>query len=819
MNSHHVQFASILLQCRLEGEEDEGEKGTKLLRQNDAPVDVDALDDAQANNAAGLDLLTIIPQFTQPRNNAPRERLTVINPVTMLPDHACKGCINGLYRVYALELGVRDVFATEDIEDHDDDDDEEGGFGFDAGEHQSPILECIEGDARRKGGRVRFHDDTKGSPQAMSTSEFDANSNSYGVKSQLLCKHLKVRVYRPQRCDWGCPLGITLFYLTVYMGDRTFLSGEMEVDQKALGLDIAVQNASGSSGDRVVLLIAVEMSGPACQLSSASSVSASLRGCMTKLLDFLNLNGKMSKRGNGSNSLTSQMRQQDQQQALASQANHHMALLATLVDNSGGLLQDDDDMNLRCTTMLSAEKSASCPSGNRGGSGAIRKKLFTFSLSKGRSVEVLVSPDNVSRQIIEGATNADIIQETAQRLELLSIIEDEMLLPKYSHAPVVGGGRNLSFFARFPWRSYVGGFGVMGAFSLTGRYGRPPAILDLSSFEYCPSSRRRQASVTTASMSLIDSDEFSMMTGGDETSSSTVVSRYTTSLACTSSLVPTLSKSRRDFLSSGSIETSRSRFFQQKKRDKTTMAQQATLRPLLQTIYDPFRIDDNFKDYEADDKNLSDDHIGASACISTDEIAISSNNHTTSEGIVLSQTATRSKSAAMTLSEQGLTAFEPARYLDVGIASEDDVEMHASIGHAGNLDGSIASNKEYTRYLDVGLALNEDLTCEYYNSKLSSLFVDGTVQVSVKTTYKQEPSPHQRRQATPFTLIFMDHSGHIKALQENKKFVRHIMQGSISTREFAYHISVPREEEYFPVLRYKCGTALCPVPIVSLTHS
>ena len=799
MNSLHVQFASILLQCRLEGEEDEGEKGTKLLRQNDAPVDVDALDDAQANNAVGLDSLTMIPQFTQPRNNAPRERLTVINPVTMLPDHACKGCINGLYRVAALELGVRDVFATEDIEDHDDD--EEGGFGFDAGEHQSPIhIECIEGDARRKGGRVRFHDDTKGSPQAMSTSEFDANSNSYGVKSQLLCKHLKVRVYRPQRCDLGCPLGITLFYLTVYMGDRTFLSGEMEVDQKALGLDIAVQNASESSGDRVVLLIAVEMSGPACQLSSASSVSASLRGCMTKLLDFLNLNGKMSKRGNGS------------------KANHHMALLTTLVDNSGGLLQDDDNMNLRSTTMLSAEisvESASCPSGNRGGSGAIRKKLFTFSLSKGRSVEVQVSSDNVSRQIIEGAnyheggmfyaTNADIIQETAQRLELLSIIEDEMLLPKYSHAPVVGGGRNLSFFARFPWRSYVGGFGVMGAFSVTRRYGRPPAILDLSSFEYCPSSRRRQASVTTASMSLIDSDEFSMMTGGDETSSSTVVSRYTTSLACTSSLVPTLSKSRRDFLSSGSIETSRSRFLQRKKRDKTTMAQQATLRPLLQTIYDPFRIDDNFKDYEADNKNLSDDHIGASACISTDEIAISSNNHTTSEGIVLSQTA---------------TAFEPSRHLDVGIASEDDVEMRASIGHAGYLDGSIASNEEYTRYLDVGLALNEDLTCEYYNSKLSSLFVDGTVQVSVKTTYKQEPSPHQRQQpATPFTLIFMDHSGHIKALQENKKFVRHIIQGSISTREFAYHISVPREEEYFPVLRYKCGTALCPVPIVSLTHS
>lgn len=250
------------------------------------------------------------------------------------------------------------------------------------------------------------------------------------------------------------------------------------------------------------------------------------------------------------------------------------------------------------------------------------------------------------------------------------------------------------------------------------------------------------------------------------------------------------------------------------------MVQQATLRPLPQTIYDPFMIDDNFKDNKADDKKLSDDHVGTSACVSTDEIVISSNNHTTSEGIVLLQTATSSKSVAMTLSEQGLTAFQPARYLDGGNASEDEVEMRASIGHAGHLDCNIASNKDYTMYLDVGLALNEDLTCEYYNSKLSSLFVDGTVQVSVKTTYKHEPSPQQRQQpATPFTLICMDHSGHIKALQENKKFVRHILQGSISAREFAYHISVPREEEFFPVLRYKCGTALRPVPIVSLIHS
>jgi hypothetical protein len=88
--------------------------------------------------------------------------------------------------------------------------------------------------------------------------------------------------------------------------------------------------------------------------------------------------------------------------------------------------------------------------------------------------------------------------------------------------------------------------------------------------------------------------------------------------------------------------------------------------------------------------------------------------------------------------------------------------------------------------------------------------------VSAKTRYEREPSPHQRQQPTaPFSLIFTDHSGHIKALQENKKFVEHVSQGGFANREFAYTIRVPREDEYFPVVRYKCGTSLRPVPIVS----
>ena len=70
-----------------------------------------------------------------------------------------------------------------------------------------------------------------------------------------------------------------------------------------------------------------------------------------------------------------------------------------------------------------------------------------------------------------------------------------------------------------------------------------------------------------------------------------------------------------------------------------------------------------------------------------------------------------------------------------------------------------------------------------------------------------EPQP-----PIPFHLIFQDHSRHIKSVQENKKFVHHVDAQS-TAREYTYSISLPREDEYFPVVRYKCSSSLRPVPI------
>lgn len=119
----------------------------------------------------------------------------------------------------------------------------------------------------------------------------------------------------------------------------------------------------------------------------------------------------------------------------------------------------------------------------------------------------------------------------------------------------------------------------------------------------------------------------------------------------------------------------------------------------------------------------------------------------------------------------------------------------------------------------MGLALNEDLTCEYHRSKLSSLTVEGTVQVRVRSMPGDDNEEGEGSSAAPppFLLAFRDRSGHIKALQENKKFVENVTRETAGdadeNREFTYAVGVPREEEYFPVVRYKCGSSLRPVPI------
>ena len=111
----------------------------------------------------------------------------------------------------------------------------------------------------------------------------------------------------------------------------------------------------------------------------------------------------------------------------------------------------------------------------------------------------------------------------------------------------------------------------------------------------------------------------------------------------------------------------------------------------------------------------------------------------------------------------------------------------------------------------VNIALNEDLTCFYKLSKMSSCSVEGVVQVQVKSNLDQ---------GVPFLLLMRDPSKHIQSIQENKKFADS-MAGSLSAEppatrpDYMFTVSVPKADNYFPVMRYKCGDELRPVPIVS----
>jgi hypothetical protein len=111
--------------------------------------------------------------------------------------------------------------------------------------------------------------------------------------------------------------------------------------------------------------------------------------------------------------------------------------------------------------------------------------------------------------------------------------------------------------------------------------------------------------------------------------------------------------------------------------------------------------------------------------------------------------------------------------------------------------------------VQVNVALNEDLTCFYKLAKMSSCSVEGVIQVQVKTNAEQ---------AAPFSLSIRDPSSHILSIQENKKFAEDmastIQQEPPSRRpDYKFTVSVPKGDNYFPVMRYKCGTELRPVPI------
>jgi hypothetical protein len=92
---------------------------------------------------------------------------------------------------------------------------------------------------------------------------------------------------------------------------------------------------------------------------------------------------------------------------------------------------------------------------------------------------------------------------------------------------------------------------------------------------------------------------------------------------------------------------------------------------------------------------------------------------------------------------------------------------------------------------------------------MTSCSVEGIIQVQVKTN---------ARNPIPFQLLVRDPSEHMQTLQDNKKIAEDTT-ASLPPNEDAdrrFKIVVPKADNYFPLIRYKCSSELKPVPIVSL---
>jgi hypothetical protein len=144
------------------------------------------------------------------------------------------------------------------------------------------------------------------------------------------------------------------------------------------------------------------------------------------------------------------------------------------------------------------------------------------------------------------------------------------------------------------------------------------------------------------------------------------------------------------------------------------------------------------------------------------------------------------------------------------IATRTSETDHGSIV-TGDVNGNDFASSGPAKVL-VNIALNEDLTCFYKLSKMSSCSVEGVLQVQVKANTDE---------GIPFFLLLRDPSNHIQSIQENKKFADSMAESfavepASKRPDYIFTISVPKADNYFPVMRYKCGNELRPVPIVSI---
>jgi len=142
------------------------------------------------------------------------------------------------------------------------------------------------------------------------------------------------------------------------------------------------------------------------------------------------------------------------------------------------------------------------------------------------------------------------------------------------------------------------------------------------------------------------------------------------------------------------------------------------------------------------------------------------------------------------------------------IASHSSGSGHSPLKFSSLKSSSLKSNRRDTstkskpKKMQVNIALNEDLACSYQQSQLASCVVEGVVQLQTKGS-----------ECVPFGLWIRDAARHVNSLHENRRFATIQEQRDADTR---LDVQIPKLDEYFPVVKYKCSPDLRPVPIVSV---
>jgi hypothetical protein len=114
-----------------------------------------------------------------------------------------------------------------------------------------------------------------------------------------------------------------------------------------------------------------------------------------------------------------------------------------------------------------------------------------------------------------------------------------------------------------------------------------------------------------------------------------------------------------------------------------------------------------------------------------------------------------------------------------------------------------------SRKLFITLALNEDLSCAYVGNKLTHCAVQGIIQILMKS---------ESTAFVPFLCQLFDSEMHIESIEHNEKYANNISHERVPGNEWAYQfiVTLPKADNYYPVLKYMCNKKVVPVPLVSL---